>query len=132
MPRKCLVIALSGALGCTEPALGDSLVPSAVQLARLAAERGPIRRHLEAAFSSPVVRVTSATLGVSVEEAREDLVGRSDPSASRKRSDTTPKGQIVPPLQVSSTDYRKVLLFAVIFLVATYIVFWIKFSFEDL
>ena len=73
MRRPGLALALSSVLVCAVPVSAgadDSSVPSAAQLARLAAQRGPIRRHLEATLATPLVGVTAETLGVSLEGSR--------------------------------------------------------------
>jgi len=103
-------------------------MPSAARLARLAAERGPIRRHLEGALSSPVAGATAETLGVSLEEAREELVGTPNSSSGWKSFDTIAKGQVATQPRAGSTNYRHVLLLVVVFLAGAYIAFLSEFK----
>lgn len=80
-----LALALGVALGGAASAVAEPAIPSAERLARLADERGPIRRHLEEAFPSPGVDRAAATVAVDAREGR----GRGEPppaAPSKKRS----------------------------------------------
>jgi len=117
--RMSLAVALLGVLFCAALVHGDpldSLVPSVRQITRLAAQRGPIRRHVETAFSSSFVKATADTLEVSLEEAREDLMVPHDDWSGRRSYNAAPRVQVGPPPRAGSTSYRQGLLFAAILL----------------
>lgn len=64
MLREALAVALCIALGVATSSAAEPPSPSAEWLARLAEERGPIRRHLEAAFPSPGIDLAAVALGL--------------------------------------------------------------------
>jgi hypothetical protein len=77
-----LALTLGVALCGAASASAESAIPPAERLARLADERGPIRRHLEEAFPSPSVDRPAATVAVDARDGRERLEPAPDPSAA--------------------------------------------------
>jgi hypothetical protein len=78
-----LALTLGVALGGAASAVAEPATPSAERLARLADERGPIRRHLEEAFPSPSLDRATATVAVDARDGRERLAPAPDPSAAQ-------------------------------------------------
>lgn len=82
MPSKGLALTLSGLLAAAAPAHADEPAFAAPRLERRAAERGPIRRHLEAALATPAVEIAAQALDASREDARQALSPASSSSLS--------------------------------------------------
>ena len=81
MPNRTLALALAGLMVAARVEAEEPKWPSA-GLEQRAAERGPIRTHLEAALAAPAIEVTARV--VDVEDARAAAQG--PPSSPPPRS----------------------------------------------
>jgi hypothetical protein len=69
MPRKGIALALAGLLTIASTGRAEGPVPSSSRLEQRAAERGPIRRQVEAALATPVAEIAAQALDASLEVA---------------------------------------------------------------